>query len=697
MKTPLKFLLLLCSFNTLFAQDDFITTWKTDNTGTSCDSCITIPTNPSLTYLYDVDWENDGTFDTLGVTGDISHAYDSAGTYQVAIRSTFPQIYFNDALDSEKLISVDQWGNIQWLDFQHAFMGCTNFNIIAADTPNLTAVENYYQAFDNCSNLNADINHWDVSAAKNMKKMFFKASMFNSNLNDWDVSLVEDMEAMFMYCQNFDGNIADWDVSRLKNANAMFALAATFNQDISNWSMDSVTSIMSMFHDATSFNQPIGKWNTTQLEIAQNALDGASSFDQDLGNWQLNSMLDATAMLDSTGIDLFNYDNTLKAWALQDSIPTGIILGVAGLKYCFSDSIRASLISDMSWTINGDVQLCDFPLSAEMMDSCYALPMVEISTSLGNTNEFVSFYDNVGNLAFMLHANGNDLGEVNADMFLSSTIRSEGKPYINRDISIYTTNQPLDYAEVRMFYTAAELDSLQAVDSLISLANIEFTKTTADCSGGVSGIRISVYPIESGTYPANGNIFVDLEVVSFSTFHMHGPGGILPAELLVLDLKKQSKQVELNWHANDVLDKDIFVIERANDDLVFQAIHEVPATDRTDEENYNAVDANPSNGANYYRICKIEANGTRYYSNIQSVQFDFVDALIYPNPSNDFIYFNRSLAETELRMYNLAGQLVMEQSLKGAPYIDVIDLPVGKYQLQFIAEGKLVQQAFIKH
>jgi hypothetical protein len=58
----------LCNLN---AQAPFITTWKTDNPGSSNSTSITISTT-GTGYNYDVDWNNDGTFDDLGVTGDIT-------------------------------------------------------------------------------------------------------------------------------------------------------------------------------------------------------------------------------------------------------------------------------------------------------------------------------------------------------------------------------------------------------------------------------------------------------------------------------------------------------------------------------------------------------------------------------------------------------------------------------------------------
>ena len=101
---------ILCT-NSIFIwsqNDPLITTWKTDNAGTSCASCITIPTVGGG-YSYNVDWENDGTIDDFGVTGNITHDYGTPGTYQVAITGDFPRIYSNNQGDRSKIMSIDQW------------------------------------------------------------------------------------------------------------------------------------------------------------------------------------------------------------------------------------------------------------------------------------------------------------------------------------------------------------------------------------------------------------------------------------------------------------------------------------------------------------------------------------------------------------------------------------------------------------
>lgn len=113
----------------------FVTTWKTDNTGSSNSSQITIPTIGDG-YNYNIDW-GDSTTD-VGVTSSITHTYESIGTYTVTITGTFPRIFFNSSGDRDKILSVEQWGNIAWTSMASAFSGCSNIVINATDTPNLT-------------------------------------------------------------------------------------------------------------------------------------------------------------------------------------------------------------------------------------------------------------------------------------------------------------------------------------------------------------------------------------------------------------------------------------------------------------------------------------------------------------------------------------------------------------------------------
>ncbi|SDW08298.1 BspA family leucine-rich repeat surface protein [Aequorivita viscosa] len=225
------------------STENFITTWKTDNPGTSNTTSITIPTT-GTGYNYDVDWNNDGVFDDFGVTGDATHDYGTAGTYTVAIRGYFPRIYFNNSGDREKIMSIEQWGPNPWSSMERAFYGCSNLvNNSWESNPNFSRVSDMSYMFADATSLNQHTYWWNVSNVTNMSNMFAGATAFNLNMNNWDVSNVTNMSNMFDSATAFNQNLGNWDIGNVTDMQDMF-LGATlsgsnYDATLIGWATDS--------------------------------------------------------------------------------------------------------------------------------------------------------------------------------------------------------------------------------------------------------------------------------------------------------------------------------------------------------------------------------------------------------------------------------------------------------------------------
>ena len=389
----------------LCGQIPFVTIWNANPT-------VTIPTYPGETYNYDIDWDYDGIYDDIGVTGDITHTYSGPGQRTIAIRGTFPRIYINNNnSEKNKLLSIQRWGEIEWESMENAFFGCYFLRLNALDAPNLDSVESTKKMFSNAFGLTnhppLDLQNWDVSNVKDMSEMFSGAFEFNGVVSNWDVSNVTTMFRMFSSCLKFTSDLSNWDVSKVtnmsyafssntlftsdlsswdvsnvtnfigtfraaraftsdlsnwdvSNANAMsgmFEFAHAFNSDLNSWDISNITSLEDMFKDALSFNSNLCNWNTQNVTNFSETFHGASSFDQSLENWNLSNASSLQNMLSNCGMDEFNYDQTIIGWSGQ-SVATNLTLGSVGLNYCQSTNERNTLINSRGWNIIGDQENC---------------------------------------------------------------------------------------------------------------------------------------------------------------------------------------------------------------------------------------------------------------------------------------------------------------------------------------------------
>ncbi len=196
---------------------DFVTVWKTDNTGTSASNQITIPVSGS--YInYNVNWGDGNT--STGLIGSATHTYAAAGTYTVRISGSFPGIYFNNGGDRYKLLAVTQWGSaIQWETFLRAFYGCSNMDVSATDTPRLAGVTNIAYMFASCSSLvgNASFANWHTDKIYDMDYTFQYATQFNQNISGWNNTAGQLYRQTFFHATAFNQNLGKWNISKTAN------------------------------------------------------------------------------------------------------------------------------------------------------------------------------------------------------------------------------------------------------------------------------------------------------------------------------------------------------------------------------------------------------------------------------------------------------------------------------------------------
>ncbi|MCX8483252.1 MAG: BspA family leucine-rich repeat surface protein, partial [Crocinitomicaceae bacterium] len=236
------FLLFLLLSNLSFGQD-FITKWTFSSGSANIQfNALTTADPVNYTYTLSSGGSGSGSF-TKSAPGFVSLPINiSAGT---SVTLSFEPInlrrfYINDFPQKTNLMEVSQWGSTSWTSMADAFRGCSNFNITAADVP-------------------------DLSAVTDMSSMFEGATLFNSDISTWETSNITNMAYMFESATTFNQNIGGWNTSNVSYMHGMFFNASLFNQDIGLWNTNNVIRMDDMFHNATSFNQDIGFWNTSNV------------------------------------------------------------------------------------------------------------------------------------------------------------------------------------------------------------------------------------------------------------------------------------------------------------------------------------------------------------------------------------------------------------------------------------------------
>lgn len=283
--------------NTRFGSNSgaFITTWKTNNQGISAENEIIIPGSGTNYDIYWEEYNNPSNNGNVIGNDETKVVFPSPGIYQIQISGgdpAFNRIEFEYMFsDSYKLLTIDQWGDIEWTTMRNAFWDCGNLTLRASDSPNLNQVENMDLMFARAKIFNGDISDWDVSNVRSMRATFSTAEQFNANISDWNVSNVTDFSSIFSNAHNFNADISNWNTSNSTSMNQMFFNSYSFNKDIRNWDVSNVTNMSLMFYNSNSFNSDISNWDVSNVTNMNNMFFGADIFSQFLSSWNVENVI----------------------------------------------------------------------------------------------------------------------------------------------------------------------------------------------------------------------------------------------------------------------------------------------------------------------------------------------------------------------------------------------------------------------
>lgn len=273
-----------------------------------------------------VDWKDgsalDSTILSSGTSAHMTHAFATAGTYDVEIAEGTITRFGSEfcAIGTKgKMVAVLTWGNqidnitslerafneeAEFIDVPNVmppkvttlaftFARAYKFNDADISAWNIGGsivggidsygVTSLLYTFHRATAFNRPLNGWNTSKVINMSQTFSggynQVTPFNQSLDNWDTANVTNMSYMFSY-SSFNQPIGSWNVSRVGNFSNMFSENIRFNQDLENWDTSAATDFSYMFYFATAFNGKVTNWKTNRATSMWSMFAYARNFDQ---------------------------------------------------------------------------------------------------------------------------------------------------------------------------------------------------------------------------------------------------------------------------------------------------------------------------------------------------------------------------------------------------------------------------------
>lgn len=169
---------------------------------------------------------------------------------------------------------------------------------------------------------------------------------------------------------------------------------------------------------------------------------------------------------------------------------------------------------------------------------------------------------------------------------------------------------------------------------------------------------------------------------------------VLPAELREFRANLQpNKTVLLQWTVDAWQNVDTWEVQRSTDAIHFESIGQVaPKASSGFAASFHLTDQHPHLGANYYRLKRLDLDGSFDYSGIEQVNLKTpLTVTAQPNPTHGDLTVTLTMEPphlpVELRLLDFSGRPVFASSIEAASRhhaetISTANLPAGLYFLE---------------
>ena len=161
----------------------FISKWRVGGGDT-----VQLPLPTGFNYSFAIDW-GDKSSESGGYPyissfddPDNNHTYSAAGEYTVTMYGLIEAWSFEALpVSKDKLVEVEELGDMGWKNLQGAFAGCSNLAAVKGGTT--AGVTDMSSMFAEATSLQLDVSSWDFSKVSNMQSMLSGVTLPDNDYN----------------------------------------------------------------------------------------------------------------------------------------------------------------------------------------------------------------------------------------------------------------------------------------------------------------------------------------------------------------------------------------------------------------------------------------------------------------------------------------------------------------------------------
>jgi PQQ-dependent dehydrogenase (s-GDH family) len=313
-----------------------------------------------------------------------------------------------------------------------------------------------------------------------------------------------------------------------------------------------------------------------------------------------------------------------------------------------------------------------------------------------NNNLWVPITGPDGNIMAEIKANGQNLGAITSSFYTNSGALRIGssRQYLDRNITITPTVQPVSPVNIRLYFSKAEFDALNAaVGNVTTVSDLKILKNNDACGSAMTAAITEITPTYAEAHGTEGYM-LQATISGFSSFYFAGQSTVLPLTLLQFKGSLQGSAALLEWETENEMNTSHFELERSIDGRNFAQLTTVAAAGTsTSKIRYSYPDndiASLSTSTIFYRLKMVDADGKFNYSNIITITLPNTGKVtVFPNPAEKDIRVTinaTAVDRAEWKILDNSGRVILRGNnnlVKGYNeiQIDLSKLSAGVYYL----------------